>query len=695
MFIPSALVRASLARSMRLAPKLTNRKPFDFLPGVRRSPVSQSFVKRAQFLSLGENHPSETEYERMMGTNDLVDEFFLMRALLCAKTVARLSIRNASGGERGYATGFMVSPRLLLTNHHVFGAPEQASPSIAEFNYRDDVAGRPEQSFRHRLRPDRFFFTSKELDFTLVSVEPEPLDGGPPLSNWGWLRLIPTSGKAVEKDWLSIIQHPGGRRRQFAIRENQCVDNQDPQFLWYLSDTAPGSSGAPVFNDSFQVAALHHSGRARKEGSQYVLRDGRRVDSIADVDDSLVDWVANEGVRISRICATVAAEAREREGHLEELKEAMKSGDVLTNAASSDQEETMNSYQRRPEIVFPNNAGISVPVILDLRLSLYGKPLTQVGIATKPVQGQDTKPPVDGGAGQAESYKQPIIDEDYASRTGFDEGFLGIQTPLPKLVNSAEAAKLKGSSSKYVVLYEHFSVVMHKARRLAIFTASNVDWSKKARRPEAGKEYTRDALGGFSENDQEQWVIDPRLPESAQVTDNFYRRDKGAFDKGHLVRRDDVCWGKDYAEVQRANGDTYHLTNCSPQVAGFNRSLSQGAWGLLENLIQAQGKTEKYSIFAGPVLAEDDRDFVGKESTTLTIQVPKAFWKVVLTKTGGSLKAYGFILEQDLSEVPAGAEFQPTGEWKGRMASLKDIEKTAGLFTFAKALHDADQIDAT
>lgn len=245
-----------------------------------------------------------------------------------------------------------------------------------------------------------------------------------------------------------------------------------------------------------------------------------------------------------------------------------------------------------------------------------------------------------------------------------------------------------------MVPYELFSVVMHKTRRLAIFTASNVDWSKKARRPEAGRAYTRDALGGFSKSDDEEWLIEPRLDEASQVTDNFYRRDKGSCDKGHLVRRDDVCWGKDYAEVRRAIGDTHHMTNCSPQVAAFNRSMSQGAWGLLENLIQAQGKTEKYNVFAGPVLADDDRDFVGKESTTLTIQVPKAFWKVVLTNTGGTLKAYGFILEQDLSDVPAGAEFQPTDDWKGRMASLKDIEKSAGLFTFAKGLHDADQIGA-
>jgi endonuclease G len=55
-----------------------------------------------------------------------------------------------------------------------------------------------------------------------------------------------------------------GARRQFAIRENQCVEDRDPDVIWYMSDTAQGSSGAPVLNDSFQVVALHHSGVARR-----------------------------------------------------------------------------------------------------------------------------------------------------------------------------------------------------------------------------------------------------------------------------------------------------------------------------------------------------------------------------------------------------------------------------------------------
>ena len=56
-----------------------------------------------------------------------------------------------------------------------------------------------------------------------------------------------------------------------------------------------------------------------------------------------------------------------------------------------------------------------------------------------------------------------------------------------------------------------------------------------------------------------------------------------------LGQRDDVAWGATYEEMRNANGDSFHLTNCTPQVAGFNRSRNGvDNWGDLENLILRQ-----------------------------------------------------------------------------------------------------------
>ena len=680
---PEVVGRTTRRAERRLPEGMLVPHRLDFAPQVEPELDAVQLTRRAAMLSRGGAQPSEAEFERLLGTNDLVDEFYLERALLAAHPVCRISIREASGHERGCATGFMVSPRLLLTNHHVFTSADEAAPSIAEFNYRLDVAGRPEPSYTFGLRPDLFFFNHEKLDFALVAVEARSTDGAVDLATFGYHRLIPESGKARLKEWMTIIQHPGGARRQYAIRENQCVEDTDPDVIWYMSDTAQGSSGSPVLNDSFQVVALHHSGVARRdEQGRYVLKDGRTVDDLRDADDSDVDWVANAGIRVSRICATVRdAYPGAANAFADELQGAMKgTGDVLSTAyrTGNPQGEAMN-----PRIQ-PAPAGGGARLVLgSLVLELNPALLGQVGLTPAAPAGVPADPvPAAGAGGTDETLKEPIVDHDYGGRKGFDTRFLGITTSLPRVTDAAVVAPML--NGKKVIPYEHFSVVLHARRRMPIFTASNVDWRNGPRRPEPGRDYTRDGLSGLGKNDIEKWVIDTRVDAQYQIPDRFYNNDHGAFDKGHIVRRDDVCWGKTYAEVQRANGDTFHLTNCTPQRGNFNRSQLSGIWGDLENFIGAQADKAQYCIFAGPVLSDDDETFPGAEQ----VQIPTRFWKVVCAVKDGALQVFAFVLEQDVSDLPL--EFQVTAEWRKRQVSLKELEKIVGLVKFPKAYHTAD-----
>ena len=109
-------------------------------------------------------------------------------------------------------------------------------------------------------------------------------------------------GKADIGDFASIIQHPSGQEKQIAIRENQIMDMAADR-LFYKSDTAQGSSGAPVFNDQWQVIALHSAGVAKKDAQgRYVDKDGNVIeDDDGRVDESDVVWLSNEGFRISTI----------------------------------------------------------------------------------------------------------------------------------------------------------------------------------------------------------------------------------------------------------------------------------------------------------------------------------------------------------------------------------------------------------
>lgn len=99
--------------------------------------------------------------------------------------------------------------------------------------------------------------------------------------------------------------------------------------------------------------------------------------------------------------------------------------------------------------------------------------------------------------------------------------------------------------------------------------------------------------------------------------------------------------------MQKGNGDTYHVTNCSPQVAEFNRSASgEGNWGDLEDLVQKETKCEKAIVFSGPALAEVDRNFRRvDEAGTAHVQIPSRFWKIIVVKGAGRPNAYGFALD--------------------------------------------------
>jgi endonuclease G len=292
----------------------------------------------------------------------------------------------------------------------------------------------------------------------------------------------------------------------------------------------------------------------------------------------------------------------------------------------------------------------------------------------------------------------PVIFDGLESRDGYDPDFLdlGERVPLPKLTAKGKnaAAKLEDSSTE--LKYHKFSVVMHKGRRLAMFTAANVDWRSGVRSID-GHTPTRRELTGLDEGTLEQWVTDWRISREHQLPDVFYTKDGGAFHKGHLVRRDDVCWGKTFEDIQMANGDTFHATNCSPQVGAYNvASQGEDNWGDLENLVQKETKAERAIVFSGPVLAADDRLFEGRdEDGSLLVRVPRRYWKVIVVKGAAGPEAYGFVLEQDLSNVPLREEFAVPARWRRHMESITTIEQLLQGFATLDWLQQHDQFDTT
>jgi endonuclease G, mitochondrial len=241
-----------------------------------------------------------------------------------------------------------------------------------------------------------------------------------------------------------------------------------------------------------------------------------------------------------------------------------------------------------------------------------------------------------------------VVDRNYTNRRGYDSGYLGLEVPMPTVSDPGAIAPRLDGLTDTALHYHHFSVVMHRTRRLAAFTAANVDGAATAKMPEPFRSYGRDDLTGLGDS-PEIWITDDRVAPKYQLPDRFYENDRKAFDKGHIVRLDDVAFGANYDEVCAAVRDSLHATNCSPQVERFNR---HGTWRALERTIEKQVTNARYSLFAGPIFAADDPLFDGHDDEgKVSIPIPVRYWKLVLLTENGSLAAYAFVLKQDLSGV--------------------------------------------
>lgn len=213
-----------------------------------------------------------------------------------------MQIRDEGGDSLGYGTGFLVSPRLLLTNHHVLPTAAQARRSLVEFNYQESASGEIQASEVFDLAPTELFLCDLEHDYALVAVAPKPA-----LAAYGWLPLIEDQGKVLVGETVNIIQHPNGEPKQLAIRNNQVVDELE-LFLHYQTDTDPGSSGSPVLKDQWEVVALHHSGvPKRNKAGEVVTSDGRVWQEW--MGEQRIGWLANEGVRVSRLVRPIREQA--------------------------------------------------------------------------------------------------------------------------------------------------------------------------------------------------------------------------------------------------------------------------------------------------------------------------------------------------------------------------------------------------
>jgi V8-like Glu-specific endopeptidase len=177
---------------------------------------------------------------------------FLHEALRCAASVVRLGTFTRKD-EAFLATGFVIAPNTILTNHHALHdeSGERIKQVDIWFNYELDAAGRPRDVDRYEGDVESIVGDPAH-DWAIVRSR-KPFKG-----NYPALSIRP-SKPVTTGDFVYIVQHPAGRPKKIGLLHNEVVSVTQDR-VQYLTDTLPGSSGSPVCNDLWQVVALHHRG---------------------------------------------------------------------------------------------------------------------------------------------------------------------------------------------------------------------------------------------------------------------------------------------------------------------------------------------------------------------------------------------------------------------------------------------------
>ena len=240
--------------------------------------------------------------ERVLDDPDLHPVHWLAGGLRVAAAVGLVD------GPLGNGTGFVVAPWLLMTNNHVLPSAEAAADACVRFGYQQqengDIIGVKEVP----IDPARFFVTSPEkaLDFTVVGLGPMPGGTDAPGDVLGTIPLVGATGKILEGEAINIIQHPAGRPKEIAFRNNKLIKLVDDDVLTYSTDTDRGSSGAPVLNDQWELVGLHRSSvEATDSRGRPVDRNGQPVGPTTPA--TLRAWTANKGSRVSAIVRALQA----------------------------------------------------------------------------------------------------------------------------------------------------------------------------------------------------------------------------------------------------------------------------------------------------------------------------------------------------------------------------------------------------
>lgn len=219
-------------------------------------------------------------------------------------------------------------------------------------------------------------------------------------------------------------------------------------------------------------------------------------------------------------------------------------------------------------------------------------------------------------------------------RTGFQTNFLPqhtVQLPTPNLSLAGDVFYPENSSSELtnpVFDYIHYSLIMSKSTKQALYSAANVNNAEMA--TVTGSKGRR-------------WFIDKRIGSENQITNDAYSG--SPWDRGHLTRRTAVTWGT-YTHALAASNDSCAYSNASMQHKGFN----EDEWRVPERAVSdfEFALDDKLNVMTGPIFTICDRFFTKGVGFT-PVRIPSGFWKTLtyVDKSSKNLVTAAYIFFQD------------------------------------------------
>ena len=219
--------------------------------------------------------------EKVFGDDRFQTLEWWRNGLAACRGVVRIDDRNRVG--RG--TGFLINGKelhdslpdlVVMTNGHV--VPEAIHQGDATVAFHG-LESEDREGSRFPVEQMRWYRPSNhpELDTALLVLKGTPVNVDP-------LRLAQKMPKLNAKSRTYIIGHPKGYDQpQFSIQDNLFLET-DATRMHYRTPTEGGSSGSPVFDDTWQVIGLHHAGSftmSQLEGTgTHAANEALRIDAI-------------------------------------------------------------------------------------------------------------------------------------------------------------------------------------------------------------------------------------------------------------------------------------------------------------------------------------------------------------------------------------------------------------------------------